>query len=59
MEGSRVTLRGVVPDAATEAKALTLVGETVGVHQVIDQLTVLSPSPSTPNESVPRATSKR
>jgi BON domain len=59
VEGSRVTLRGVVPDAASEAKALTLVGETVGVNQVIDQLTVLSPSSSTPNPSVPRATSKR
>ena len=59
VEGSRVTLRGVVPDAATEAKALTLVGETVGVTQVIDQLTVLSPTTSTPNASVPRATSKR
>jgi BON domain len=59
VEGSRVTLRGAVPDAATEAKALTLVAETVGVNQVIDQVTVLSPSPSTPNASVPGANSKR
>ncbi len=58
VEGSRVTLRGVVPDAATEAKALALVGETVGVNQVIDQLTVLSPSSSTPNASVRSARSK-
>ena len=59
VEGSRVTIRGVVPDAATEAKALTLVAETVGVSHVIDQVTVLSPSPSTTNASVPGSTSKR
>ncbi len=59
VEGGRVILRGVVPDAATEAKALTLVGETVGVNQVIDQLTVLSPTTSTPDATVPKTTSNR
>jgi hypothetical protein len=59
VEGSRVTLRGAVPDAAAEAKALALVGETVGVTQVIDQLTVLAPRTSTPSASRSGATSSR
>jgi BON domain len=59
VDGGRVTVRGVVPDAATEAKALTLVAETVGVKQVIDQLTVLSPTTATPHAAIPGATSSR
>jgi hyperosmotically inducible periplasmic protein len=59
VEGSRVTLRGVVPDEATEAKALALAGETVGVSQVIDQLTVLAPTKSNPDVIVPGVNSKR
>jgi len=31
VEGTRVTVRGVVPDSATETKALQLVSDTVGV----------------------------
>jgi hypothetical protein len=59
VEGSRVTVRGVVPDAATEAKALQLVTDTVGVTHVVDQLTVLEPSDSSPSATAPAAATKR
>jgi hyperosmotically inducible periplasmic protein len=35
-----ITLRGAVPDAAAKGKALALAQETVGVTQVVDQLTI-------------------
>ena len=38
--GGVAILTGVVPDEAAKAKALTLTAETVGVIQVVDQLTV-------------------
>ncbi len=59
VEGSRVTIRGVVPDPATETKALQLVSDTVGVTHVIDQLTVLAPTTSTPSASLPADSTKR
>jgi osmotically-inducible protein OsmY len=59
VEGSRVTIRGVVPDAAAENKALQLVSDTVGVTHVIDQLTVLAPTTSTPSAVVPTDSTKR
>ena len=49
--GGIATLTGVVPDEAAKAKALTLTAETVGVIQVVDQLTVGSavrPAPIVP-----------
>ncbi|MGO9471676.1 MAG: BON domain-containing protein [Isosphaeraceae bacterium] len=54
-EGGVITLRGVVPDDAARAKALTLTVETVGVTRVINQLTVLHPS----EESAPAPASSR
>lgn len=35
-----ITLKGAVPDAAAKAKAVSLARDTVGVTQVVDQLTV-------------------
>jgi hypothetical protein len=46
-EGGTVTIRGLVPDDAAKAKAVALVRDTVGVTQVIVQLSVVSPSVST------------
>ena len=46
-EGGTVTVRGALPDEAAKAKAIDLIKDTVGVTRVIDQLTVLSSSPST------------
>ncbi len=43
-EGGAVTIRGVVPDEAAKAKAVSLVKDTVGVTHVIVQLSVASPS---------------
>jgi hyperosmotically inducible protein len=49
--GGIATLTGIVPDDAAKAKALMLTAETVGVIQVIDQLTVgtsVRPAPIVP-----------
>ncbi len=49
--GGVAILTGVVPDRSAKAKALTLTAETVGVIQVVDQLTVGSatrPAPVVP-----------
>jgi hyperosmotically inducible protein len=43
-EGGSITIRGMVPDEATKAKAIDLVKDTVGVTRVIDQLSVLPSS---------------
>lgn len=39
-QNGAVTMRGVVPSAAAKVKAVTLAQETVGVTQVVDQLTI-------------------
>ncbi|MBX6315341.1 MAG: BON domain-containing protein [Isosphaeraceae bacterium] len=49
--GGITTLRGSVPDAASKAKAVALTKDTVGVTQVIDQLTVLPPPRTVPAAS--------
>ncbi|WP_435010946.1 BON domain-containing protein [Tundrisphaera lichenicola] len=52
--GGIATLTGVVPDEEAKAKALMLTSETVGVIEVIDQLTVgtvVSPAPIVPGAS--------
>jgi hyperosmotically inducible protein len=46
-EGGRVTVRGILPDEAAKAKAIDLIKDTVGVTQVIDQISVLTSSAST------------
>jgi hypothetical protein len=49
--GGIAILTGVVPNEATKTKALTLTAETVGVVQVVDQLTVggnTTPAPIVP-----------
>jgi hyperosmotically inducible protein len=46
-EGGAVTLRGAVADEVARAKAVDLAKDTVGVTQVIDQLTVLATSTKT------------
>jgi hyperosmotically inducible periplasmic protein len=43
-EGGSITIRGIVPDEDTKAKAIDLVKDTVGVTRVIDQLSVLPSS---------------
>jgi hypothetical protein len=43
-EGGTVTIRGMVPDEAAKAHAISLVKDTVGVTSVVVQLTVVSPS---------------
>jgi osmotically-inducible protein OsmY len=49
-----LTLRGTVPDAAARAKAVALARETVGVTEVIDQLTLgTTTPPTTPVEPEP------
>jgi hyperosmotically inducible protein len=54
-----VTLRGAVPDAAAKAKAVTLTADTVGVTQVVDELTVqLAPRTvpaTTPGTALPKS----
>jgi hyperosmotically inducible periplasmic protein len=52
-----VTMRGTVPDPAAKAKAITLAKDTVGVTQVIDQLTALSPTSPAPSP-VPAKTAR-
>jgi hyperosmotically inducible protein len=55
--GGILTLRGAVPDAAAKAQAVALARDTVGVTQVIDQLTILPPPrtlPATPPATTPR-----
>ncbi len=42
-DGGIATVTGVVPDAPAKAKALNLTAETVGVAQVVDQITVTPP----------------
>ena len=39
-----VTLRGAVPDAKAKAKAVELARDTVGIHDVVDQLTIGAPA---------------
>jgi len=46
-------LRGTVPDAKARAKAVELTGDTVGVTEVVDQLTVLS-APAPPGAASPK-----
>jgi hyperosmotically inducible periplasmic protein len=46
-EGGRVTVRGILPDEASKAKAIAIIKDTVGVTHVIDQISVLSSSVST------------
>ncbi len=41
--GGVTVLRGVVPNAEAELKAVTLAAETIGVTRVVNQLTVLEP----------------
>jgi hyperosmotically inducible protein len=53
-EGGRVTVRGILPDDASKAKAIALVKDTVGVTHVIDQISVLSSSASTITPSTKR-----
>jgi hyperosmotically inducible protein len=43
-EGGSITIRGIVPDEDSKAKAIDLVKDTVGVTRVIDQLSVLPSS---------------
>jgi osmotically-inducible protein OsmY len=52
-EGGTVTIRGTVPDDATKERAIGLVKDTVGVTRVIDQISALSASATTPR-SAPR-----
>lgn len=42
-EGEKVTLRGVVPDAAARKRAVSLAEHTVGVSEVVDELAVPAP----------------
>ncbi len=46
-EGGRVTVRGMLPDDASKAKAIALVKDTVGVTHVIDQISVIATTTST------------
>ncbi len=46
--GGIAILTGIVPDEAAKAKALALTSETVGVIQVVDQLTVGGPNRPAP-----------
>jgi len=53
-DGGVAILTGVVPDAASKAKALTLTSETVGVLQVVDQVAIgIGPSRPAPAPVVP------
>jgi hyperosmotically inducible periplasmic protein len=62
-DGGVITLRGVVPDDAAKAKALTLAAETVGVARVISQISVLHPSegsaPAPPQAATRRSSRAR
>ncbi len=49
-EGGHITLTGVVADAKAKAKAVELTRDTVGVTQVVDQLTITPPPTTTPAE---------
>jgi hypothetical protein len=53
-EGGTVIIRGLVPDEAAKAKAVALVKDTVGVTQVIVQLSVMTPTVGTTNASPKR-----
>ena len=46
--GGATVLRGAVPNARAKAKAVELARDTVGVTQVIDQLTVVAPAATPP-----------
>ncbi len=50
-DASVAVLKGVVPSAAVKSKAVALARDTVGVTQVIDQLTVNIPTRVVPGES--------
>ena len=57
--GGITILTGVVPNEAAKLKALALTAETVGVVQVVDQLTVgaiSTPAPVVPGAAVPSGT---
>ncbi len=64
-DGGIAIVTGVVPDASAKAKALSLTAETVGVAQVVDQITVSAPGqaapivPGTPPVVVPPTTRPR
>lgn len=49
-EGGHITLTGVVADTKAKAKAVELTRDTVGVTQVVDQLTITPPPTTTPAE---------
>jgi hyperosmotically inducible periplasmic protein len=53
-EAGSVTIRGIVPDESAKAKAISLIKDTVGVTQVIDQLSVLPSSTTTSNSTTKR-----
>jgi hypothetical protein len=42
-DGGTAIMRGAVPDAAARERAVALARDTVGVTQVVDELTVLPP----------------
>lgn len=42
--GGVVVLRGVVSDSAAKIKAVTLTADTVGVTQVVDELSIAPPT---------------
>jgi hyperosmotically inducible protein len=46
-DGGTTFLRGAVPDAAAQQRAVVLARDTVGVTQVVDELTLL-PAPVIP-----------
>ena len=46
-EGGRVTVRGMLPDDASKARAIALVKDTVGVTHVIDQIGVIATTTTT------------
>ncbi len=43
LDGGTAVVRGAVPDAAARQRAILLARDTVGVTQVVDQLTILPP----------------
>jgi hyperosmotically inducible protein len=45
--GGVVVLTGITPDKAAKAKALTLTADTIGVLQVVDQVSVVAPGSAT------------
>ena len=52
-EGGHTTLTGVVADAKAKAKAVELTRDTVGVTQVVDQLTIDTPARQPPRPRSP------